>query len=41
MSWAQKTIGIKNSLTTPDAQVVEEAFERRLKEFSERQRAIH
>jgi hypothetical protein len=34
--WAQKSIGSKNSLITPDAQIVEAAFECKLKEFSER-----
>ena len=35
IAWAQQSLGLKNTLTAPDARVVEEAFEKKIKAFDD------
>jgi hypothetical protein len=35
IAWAQHSLGLKNTLTAPDARVIEEAFEKKIKAFDD------
>jgi hypothetical protein len=38
IAWAQDSLGLKNTLTAPDARLVEEAFEKKIKTFDDADR---